>query len=121
MVGRQGRYTNHNFISRFYRETALPPAGILQRSAVGLRLRVNYLAPSDAIPNRGGWAARQARQAPADASAIARRLKGLPRRADDGRGGGGYLAASNAPDAHLPSPRRRRVRTHRRRARAQRV
>ena len=32
MVGRNGRYTDHDFIARFHRETALPPAGVLQRS-----------------------------------------------------------------------------------------
>jgi len=44
-VGRQGRYTDHDFIQTFHRETALPPAGVLQRSAdaVGPRLRVDYL------------------------------------------------------------------------------
>ena len=38
-VGRDRRYTDHDFIQTFHRETALPPAGVLQRSAdaVGLR------------------------------------------------------------------------------------
>ena len=70
-VGRCGRYTDHDFIARFHRETALPPAGVLQRSAdaVGPRLRVDFLGPSDAPLNRGGWAARRARKAPADEGA----------------------------------------------------
>ena len=70
-VGRKGRYTDHDFIARFHRETALPPAGVLQRSAdaVGPRLRVDFLGPSDAPLNRGGWAARKERQAAADAGA----------------------------------------------------
>ena len=74
-VGRDRRYTEHDFISRFHRETALPPAGVLQPStdAVGLRLRVDYLGPSDVPLNRGGcqWAApgRKERQAAADAGA----------------------------------------------------
>ena len=55
-VGKNHRYADHDFISRFHRETALPPAGVLQRSAdaVGSRLRVDYLGPSDAPLNRGG-------------------------------------------------------------------
>ena len=31
-VGRNCRYTDHDFIKTFHRETALPPAGVLQRS-----------------------------------------------------------------------------------------
>jgi len=40
-IGRYRSYTDHDFISRFHRETALPPAGVLQRSAdaVGLSPR----------------------------------------------------------------------------------
>ena len=55
LVGRRGRYTDHDFIKKFHRETALPPAGVLQRSAdaVGPRLRVDFLGPSDAPLNRG--------------------------------------------------------------------
>ena len=70
-VGRRGRYTDHDFIQTFHRETALPPAGVLQRSAdaVGLRLRVDYLGPSDAPLNKGGWAARKERLPAADSDA----------------------------------------------------
>ena len=70
-IGRYHSYTNHDFISRFHRETALPPAGILQRSAdaVGPRLRVDYLGPSDAPLNKGGWAARKERLPAADSDA----------------------------------------------------
>ena len=70
-VGRTCRYTDHVLIKTFHRETALPPAGVLLRSAdaVGPRLRVDFLGPSDAPLNRGGWAARKERQAAADASA----------------------------------------------------
>ena len=71
LVGRRGRYTDHDFIQTFHRETALPPAGVLQRSAdaVGLRLRVDYLGPSDAPLNKGGWAARKERLPAADSDA----------------------------------------------------
>ena len=70
-VGRTCRYTDHVLIQTFHRETALPLTGVLQRSAdaVGPRLRVDFLGPSDAPLNRGGWAARKERQAAADAGA----------------------------------------------------
>ena len=70
-VGKDRRYTSHDFISRFHRETALHPAGVLQRSAdaVGPRLRVDYLGPSDAPLNKGGWAARKERLPAADSDA----------------------------------------------------
>ena len=58
-------------IKTFHRKTALIQAGVLQRSAdaVSPRLRVDFLGPSDAPLNRGGWAARKERQAAADACA----------------------------------------------------
>ena len=70
-VGRTCRYTDHVLIKTFHRKTALIQAGVLQRSAdaVGPRLRVDFLGPSDAPLNRGGWAARKERQAAADAGA----------------------------------------------------
>ena len=59
-MGRAGRYTGHECIQRFHRETALPPAGVLQTSAAaeGPRLRVDYRGDSDAPLNRGGWSGR---------------------------------------------------------------
>ena len=42
-VGRAGRFNEHDWIKKFHSETALAPAGVLQRSAdaVGPRLRVD--------------------------------------------------------------------------------
>ena len=78
-VGRANRFNEHDWIKLFLRETALPPAGVLQQpgsaNAVGPRLRVDYLGPSDAPLNRGGWTAatarkgRKGRTAAADAAA----------------------------------------------------
>ncbi len=70
-IGRYSSCTYHDFISRFHRETALPPAGVLQRSAdaVGPSLRVDYHGPSDAPLNKGGWATRKEHRAAADADA----------------------------------------------------
>ena len=40
-VGRNKRYTDHDFIQTFHRETALPPDGVLQRSADAVGPRLN--------------------------------------------------------------------------------
>ena len=55
-VGKAGRFNEHDWIKKFQSETALPPAGVLQRSAdvVGPRLRVDYLGPSSPQPGRLG-------------------------------------------------------------------
>ena len=55
-IGREHRYTDHDWIQTFHRETALPPTGVLQPSAgaAGPLLRVDFREPSDAPINRGG-------------------------------------------------------------------
>ena len=115
LVGRRGRYTDHDFIKKFHRETALPPAGVLQRSAdaVGPRLRVDFLGPSDAPLNRGGWAARQARQAAANEGAAG---AGAPAVAPPAAPAPSPAAAAGAGGAAPPTCRQRVPRTQRRAA-----
>ena len=102
-VGRNRRYTDHNFIQTFHRETALPPDGVLQPStdAVGLRLRVDYLGPSDAPLNRGGWAGRKQRQAAAatDASGAGAPDGASPAATAAATSGGGAGAAATSGGA----------------------
>ena len=55
LVGRR-HYIDHDWIQTFHRETALPPAGVLQPPAgeADPRLRVDFLGPSDAPIDLGG-------------------------------------------------------------------
>ena len=103
-MGRAGRYTGHECIQRFHRETALPPAGVLQTSAAaeGPRLRVDYRGDSDAPLNRGGWSGRTS----------ARRGNGAGAAVDspvtDGDPVTGRAAPVEAAAEHLQRARRRR-------------
>ena len=105
-VGKNHRYTDHDFIARFHRETALPPAGVLQRSAdaVGPRLRVDFLGPSDAPLNWGAWAARKERQASADAGAGAPAVAppAAPAPSPAAAAGAGGAAPADMPPASAP-------------------
>ena len=63
-VGKNHSYADHDFILRFHRETALPLARVLQRSADAICACIT-LGPassgaSDAPLNRGGWTASKA-------------------------------------------------------------
>jgi len=109
-VGKDRRYTSHDFISRFHRETALHPAGVLQRSAdaVGPRLRVDYLGPSDAPLNKGGWAARKERLPAADsdasgAGAPAGAPPAAPAPSPAAAAGAGGAAPADAQQANAPA------------------
>ena len=114
-IGRYRSYTDHDFISRFHRETALPPAGVLQRSAdaVGPRLHVDYIGPSDAPFNKDGWAARKERLPAADSDAsVAGAPAGAPPAAPApspaaaAGAGPGRCAASECPGRGDEPPRR---------------
>ena len=60
-VGRKGRYTDHDFIARFHRETALPPAGDGAGAAGGATAG----APAPAAPSlAAAWRAWRAAQPP---------------------------------------------------------